>query len=78
MGLKIEKFYVIFLYEHKYLGRVSNLHQCTFKRDLEVSLWYFYVILLLKVGRKVYNGESRCISLGLHAMIYYFNTYCRF
>ena len=43
----------------------------------EVSL-YFYVNLLLKVGKNVYNGEFRCILLGLHAMVYYFNNYRRF
>ena len=27
---KYEIFKVLFLYEHKYIGRFSNLHQCTF------------------------------------------------
>ena len=41
-------------------------------------VFFSLINLLLNVGRNVYNGEYSCISLGLDAIIYYFNTYRRF
>ena len=36
---------------------------------------FMSINILLKVERKVYNGEFRCILLRLHAIIHYLKTY---
>ena len=36
LRLRMRNFRVLFLYEHKHVGRFSNLHWCTFKKPLKL------------------------------------------
>ena len=68
-----EIFRVLFLYEHKHIGRFSNLHECTFMANIEKQtpikvnlwlkccslVWISQSVFLAKLG----HFNSKCVYI---------------
>ena len=45
-------FWVLFLYEHKHIGRISNLRQCTFNL---LHTYLYIIVYILLVDKALYK-----------------------
>ena len=77
--VKIESVFIAFpkMITWRRDGWQMSREKTTKIQDLCFKKIYLFmsINILLKVERKVYNGEFRCILLRLHAIIHYLKTY---